>query len=454
MQTETTGRFAGFFQSPGSKLVILGLLIVILLIPLAMVRGVVHERHQRSIGATYEVGNSWGGAQSIMGPVLVVPYQVPIVEQRSDHEIVRHMRDEVLFLLPEMLTIDGSLEAQTRRRGIYEVSVYGASVELGGSFAPKSVARHLPTDAIVDYDEAYLAIGITGLRGLRRNPKLSWNGSVSTLEPGALDLSYLGSGVHAKIALDPAADSTEFSLSLELNGSQTFGFAPVARETVTRLRSDWPHPSFAGGFLPETHAISETGFEAEWRIPHVARGFPNYWLNRSVGADSVQASLATVAFYVPVDYYVKSERAVKYGILFIVFTFTAYFLFEVLLNLRLHAANYLLVGLALLLFYVLLMSMSEHFGFLAAYLLSSTGTIGLISLYSAAVLRSWKRSGVIATFLFVLYALLYALLRSEDYALLLGSLALFAGLAAVMYFTRELDWRSAAPISIKTETKV
>jgi inner membrane protein len=270
-----------------------------------------------------------------------------------------------------------------------------------------------------------------------------WGDETLTFEPGPGSVALCASGIHARVlGLDAVAEgaSVPFSFDLDLNGWRELLFAPLGKETRISLSSTWPSPSFTGKFLPDSREVRPNGFTAEWNISYLTRPFPQEWKDNEVTADLLGQWMGGVTLFQPVDSYAKTSRTTKYGILFLVMTFAVYFLFEILGRLRIHPFQYLLVGFAICLFYLLLLSLSEHFGFGRSYLLASAGTVGLITAYSGCVLGNFGRAAAIGAGLSVLYGYLYVLLQLEDYALLLGSVGLFALLAAAMALTRRVDW--------------
>lgn len=425
------------------KMVVTGLLILGLLIPLMMVRGMIFERQQRRDQVVSEVSATWGHAQILGGPVLTVPYQVHSKDEKGKVTTWT----QLAHFLPETLKVDGRLLPELRRRGIFDVAVYRADLHTTGTFVRPSFTewRIAPQDIL--WDQAWLSIGVPDMRGIKRGVRLVWGRKVLQLSPGGGVAELWSTGLRVPITgLGQAAEKEAFpfAFDLSLNGSQRLSFLPFGKETAVTLRSSWPDPSFAGSFLPDRRRVDASGFEASWSVPYFGRSYPQQWLEaqreRVVTGSMVQDSAFGVDLYLPVDVYQKTERSVKYGMLFLVLTFLAFFLFEVFSPVSLHPMHYLLVGSALCLFYLLLLSISEHIPFGAAYAVASAGIVTLISGYSLTILRGSRRALTLSGMLVVLYGYLYVLLQAEDYALLLGSLGLFVILALVMYLTRRVDW--------------
>ena len=430
---------ATWVHSPIARTAVIGVLILLLLIPLAMVGMLVGEREATRFVVEREVAEKWGSEQSLVGPILSVPYRYRTVG--VDREVVTHVGHT--RFLPSTLGIEGNVRPEIRYRGIYEVALYDVGLKWEGEFErPDLGIWKIPFEDVL-WDEAVLVVGIPDLRGIKRAVVARWGDEALTFEPGPGAVALRGSGIHARVPhLERAApgERVPFSFELDLNGSRELLFAPLGKETRLSLSSTWPSPSFTGKFLPDSRELRPNGFTAEWNISYLTRPYPQEWKDNEVTADLLGQWTSGVTLFQPVDSYAKTSRTIKYGVLFLFMTFAVYFLFEVLGRMRIHPFQYLLVGFALCLFYLLLLSLSEHLGFGRSYLLASAGTVGLIASYSGSVLGSVRRAGAIGAGLSGLYAYLYVLLQLEDYALVLGSLGLFALLAAAMALTRRVDW--------------
>ena len=353
--------------------------------------------------------------------------------------------------LPNTLDIDGTLEHQTRYRSIYEVIVYASDLKFSGSFDRPNFAEFKIDSSNVLWDEAYLSVGISDMRGIQNTVRLSWNDEKYDFEPGTKyrfnnndnnnnynNTSNVNGGINSRLDLTTYEKPTyQFDFQINLNGSRNIYFTPVGATTKVALSSAWSTPSFQGAFLPDERQVDENGFQANWEVLSLNRSYPQQWTGNSYGFSDAQFG---VDLLVPVDYYQKSTRSAKYGILFIALTFLLFFFVEVLNDKRIHPIQYILVGLSLVLFYTLLLALSEHIGFAWAYLTSSTAIIGLISLYVSSIFKNTKLTLVTTAILIILYGFIYTLLQLEDYALLLGSIGLLAILAFVMIYTRKIDW--------------
>lgn len=428
------------------ELLLLAAIAVVLMIGLTMIRSLVSERAQRAEAVRGEIASSWGRSQTIGGPILIVPFRTRSLNSLGQ---VVYTPSRARFL-PDRLRTTGQLAPEQRHRGIFETVLYRADLKIEGVFSRPDFSAWgvLPEDIL--WNEAILTIGIPDLRGIRGNPVLMLNGKPVQFSGGSGDPALWTTGLTASVPFSPVAVEGErytFSFDLALNGSEDLGFLPLGGESVVELSSPWPDPSFTGAFLPESRSVTPTGFRALWSISSLARSYPQRWREDSVENVNTIAAVAPSAFRVglfsPVGGYQKTERSMKYGALFIILTFTTFFLYELLSPVKLHPVQYFLVGGALCLFYLLLLSISEQGSFGVAYAIASVATVALISAYGAALLRDRRRVLGLAAVLSFLYGYLYVLLQLEDWALLMGSIGLFLILALVMYTTRKVDWAGA-----------
>lgn len=424
------------------KLFAIGVLALLLLIPLLMIRGTISERQLYRNQVLADVARSYSGEQTLSGPLLVRPYRLARwsdVDANGQRQLLWQTYQQVSA--PSQLKVNGELKTEHRARGIYQALVYGSQLALQGQFELPPLPVKGADIVEVEQLDAYLAVGISDVRGMRSLPQLQWNQQTYPLAAGSR-LKVIGNGVHANLGqLPDQAHNATFQLKLTLNGMGSLNLLPVGRETEVKLQAAWPHPSFIGQFLPETRQISDQGFNALWRTTWFATNADELLQQCLQGnCQGLQGSALGVRLVDPVDIYLMSERSVKYGFLFVFLIFGAFFLFEALKRLAVHPMQYGLVGLALALFFLLLLSLSEHIAFAWAYGLAAGASVGLISFYVAHVLQHAMRGLSFGALLAGLYGLLYLLLQSEDYALLLGSLLLFALLSVAMIVTRKLDW--------------
>ena len=441
-------RFASTF-----KLAFVGALALLLLIPLSMVRTQLSERRVRRNEALLNITGSWGDSQTLIGPVLVVPYRIPVKAQRERLVDGRYKTVEETTwttaqacFLPTNLSVTGTLAPSVLHRGIYEAAVYRGSLALAGTFAPPDFSEWKIDPTNILWEDASVLLSVSAPRGLSDALALRLGGTTLPLTPGSA-LAGFSNPLRARLsasAFDPAKP-TAFALDVTLNGSDALRIAPVGMQTQVTLDSTWADPSFQGAFLPVQREVTPAGFKAVWQVSYYGRGIPQAWTSGESmnAAEGLARSAFGVSLVTPVDCYRQVERALKYGILFIVLLFTGFFLFETLAQLRIHTLQYLLVGAALCIFYLSLLALSELLPFGYAYLASAGSAAALVTGYSAAVLGSRLRALVIALELALIYGFLYITLQLQDYALAFGSAGLFAALAVVMYTTRRVNWYEA-----------
>jgi len=423
--------------STGAKALVIGVIVLGLLIPLALLRGLVSERSTLREQAYAKVAEGWGGELVTGGPLLVVPLERTIV----DADKTRVERGE-LYLLPARLdiTVQLDLEPQPRYVGIYAVPVYLSRVHLVGQFDFAALAPLLNRPGVTyRWEQSRLRLPLSQVRSLREVQRARFAGSDIKLGPAGPGLYR---GVEAEIDPDVFSQGkpVDFAFDTVLAGSRAFSILPVGSTTTVEVQSGWPHPSFQGAFLPVSREISDSGFEARWQVLELNRSYRQAWMDGEVNEQTLLESAFGVGLYQTVDAYQRGERAIKYALLFIALTFLTFFAWEQVSRLRIHPLQYLLVGLALSVFYLLLIALSEHLSFALAYVVAATALVLLIGIYIAGALRSRTRGLVAGAAMTVVYGLLYVLVLSEDYALLLGAIILFLALAAVMLVTRKIDW--------------
>lgn len=422
------------------RLLSVGFLVLLLQIPVAMISGLVSERQQRRDEAITEVSSKWGNAQSITGPALVVPYAHRWTEAAAGGQQVTRTETRHAIFLPEQLRIRGTLDSEIRTRGIFSVPVYKLGLVMEGEFSRPRFSELGIDPASVDWGRAHLAVGISDARAIQEATTLSWNAQQVAFLPGTGGFAEGGPGIHAPVEVSDATQRVNFSFPLSLNGSLRADVVPVGQTTVVEMQGDYGHPSFQGNWLPTERTISSNAFGAKWSISFLGRSFPQAWTSETPMSEAIAGSRFGVELVDPVDHYRMAARSVKYAGLFILLTFATLWLMEILTGVRVHPIQYLMLGGALCLFYLLELSLSEHVGFPVAYAIASVAVIAMVGAYSLVVLRRVNSALIVAAGVAALYAYLYLLLRNEDYALLIGSVGLFAILAAIMYVTRRVDW--------------
>ena len=447
-------------KSPGRKLLFAILIGLALAVPLFSVWMLVYDRQSQSEQAQSSITQGWGGPQAMSGPVLVIPYRQTTTETSTASGTAVTRTQEVvreLTLEPEAVELATDIKPKLRNRSIYEAVVYDASARGSARFAfPTDLQRYGVDPAKLDLASAELRFGLSDPRGLGANPTVSIDGRALKLQPGGGSGPGKGffafvdaSGLTAKSAL------VKFDYGFRGNGALTL--APHAGDTHWRVNSSWPNPSFAGSFLPRGRNIGDKGFVADYRIGNLALG-RSLVSTEDKGESNITekgttnalasfdnephegSEIASIGLIQPVDLYSRVDRATKYGFLFIGFTFLALLMFDIIGGVKVSGVEYLLMGAAIVLFFVLLLAFAEVIGFTLAYILASAAIAGLNTAYSAAVLGSWKRGQIIGGLLIGLYAMLYILLGLEEFSLLIGSVLLFIALAGVMYATRRIDW--------------
>lgn len=432
------------------KVLFIGFLVLLLLIPMGMIQGLIHDREYTAQEAIREVHNKWSGKQMIVGPVLIIPYIIPEKEKRNR---------EYIYIFPEHLKIKGSAQTEELKRGIYEIVVYQAPLELQGRFSPvNTVNLNIPAENLLLH-EASLNLGISDLRGIKQQIALRWNDEQMIFNPGVADNNMLLSGI--SLGIDPQAlFNTEtpihFTIDLKLQGSESLSFAPLGKTTEIELNSNCTTPSFDGAFLPENREITNEGFSSRWNILDLNRNYGQIIIGDNsniktynqlahglvpancLSNDKIASSVFGVNLLLPIHQYQKATRSVKYAFLIIILTFVVSFFVEILQKKNIHPFQYLLIGLALCLFYTLLVSTSEHINFSAAYWISTAMTTLLITCYMVAILKIKKTALTIGLLLFALYTYIFFLIQMETYALLAGSIGLFVILAIIMYYSQKI----------------
>lgn len=421
------------------KILAIVILALLLLIPTSMVSNLVRERQNNQVEAISEVSSKWGGDQTITGPFISIPYysfKTSNGDEASSEKKIRYRH--FLHILPNRLNITGEVSPEKRNRGIFEVIVFGSQINLKGDFVLPELESLDIDSANVDWEKAELIVGIGDLRGIEKQVQVKWNGQGALFNPGVNNKDLVSSGISVSIPISyDAKDNLVFDIDLDLKGSQKLYFVPVGKVTDVKINSNWPNPSFNGAFLPDTRTVTPNGFNANWNILNLNRNFPQFWIGNKF---ETATSSFGIDLVMPVDNYLKAYRSIHYAILFIGFTFLAFFFIENLNKVNIHIVQYILVGAALVIFYTLLLSISEQLNFNLAFLIAAIMTIGLIAWYVKSVLQSTRFSVVISTLLISLYFFIFVIIQLQDYSLLIGSLGIFSILGITMYFSKKIDW--------------
>jgi inner membrane protein len=425
------------------RLCLVGALALLLMIPIMMIYQLVWERQSRHDTVIAEVASSWGNTQTLTGPALILPYTVRTVETSAagKETVLTDTRHGVF--LPKTLRAKGRIDVETRSRGIFDVPVYRLNVSIDGEFGEPNLKELGIDPSTVDWSRAHLALGISDVRAIREQSAVTWNKQPVSFLPGTGSFTDGGVGIHAPVAVTPTSVAGPFSFNLSLNGSSGVYLSPFAEETTVQLTSNSPNPSFQGSWLPTDRSISaQDGFDATWKVSYLGRNFPQSWIVDSAGEkrQAIEASRFGVQLTEPVDTYRMAERSVKYAILFILLTFASLWLIEVLARTKIHPIQYLLLGAAMCVFYLLELSLAEHLPFPIAYGIACLAVVAMIACYSRVVFKQNRHTAVITAGTTVLYGYLFVLLTNEDAALLAGSIGLFASIAGIMFATRRIDW--------------
>lgn len=426
-----------FKNSVSIKLLSMGFLIAILLIPNSMIKSLITERQLNQSEAIREVSEKWGAPLEIAGPILTIPFERTLKDEGKVYT-TKHFA----HFLPTTLKIDGNLNSDLRKRGIYEVIVYNSELKLEGNFDEISFEDfHIDENRIL-WNEAFVSLGIPDMSAIQADIPITFGDKTYRTESGIPTSDIINSGVNAKVKIDKSNKPIPFSLKINVNGTKSLSFLPLGKRTTIQLTSNWPHPSFDGQFLPDTYEIQNDGFQAKWSVFDLNRNYPQHWEGKT---HKVHASSFGVELYQPVDNYQRNTRSAKYAVLILFLTFITFFFVEILNKKRIHPVQYILVGLALTVFYTLLLSLSEQVGFNWAYLIASVIIVGMISLYAKSILDSNKLAFVLFAFFSLIYTFIFVILQLEDFALLVGSFGLVLVLGLCMYLSRRVDWYGIKP---------
>jgi inner membrane protein len=463
-----TDRFVNWMRySISLKFVVIGLLSFLLLIPLQFVKEIISERKFRQSDVVEEVNQKWGHEVFLYGPMLKIPYKTYSNKQKIDPEtekviIEREEHIRTMYIFPDSLDINGELKPYTKKRGIYNTVVFSQESQISGLFKfEERDLQGIRPDHIF-WNEAKMMIMSSNLKGITSDIHFNLNGQsfevhpyfsnemtfeFESSDPYYYEIDYRDRNISLKSLQSDFLNSNfnelekgmEFSINMDINGSRKVRFVPVGKTTTVSLKSTWESPSFTGEFLPyNDNKLDGEGFDAKWKVLNVNRGFGQIQFGSLPNLVSYGFG---VELMVVVDEYLQNERSVKYGYLIIILTFLVFFLIQVVSKINIHFFQYTLIGLALVIFYVLLISITEHTNFFTSYLISSLSVIGLISLYSSSILKKRKFAILIASSLMALYLFILVIIQLESYSLLVGSIGLFVILATIMYFTRKIEWR-------------
>ncbi len=415
-------------------------LTLLLLIPGGYIHNLINERSSRQVEVETEISDKWAHGQEVAGPFLIIPYRDRQVNTEGAYITLM----KKCYILPANLNISGVMQPEERHRSIFKTIVYQSDLTLHGDFEPLNFDELGINPEDMDFSKAQIFFEISDFKGIGEQLMLQWDGEVHELVVADMsNQNYSKKGLSTSINLTPAdlQEKHKFSLSLKLKGSKTLSFIPLGKSTTANIKSEWETPSYFGNFLPEQKGkYGKNGFEAQWKIFYVNRDYPQLWKDHF----STSSSAFGVELLKSIDSYSKVKRSVKYELLFVALTFALFFLVEILQKKKIHLLQYILVGFALIMFFVLLLSISEYLGFNWAYLIAAIATISLVLFYTKNAFGKWSVGLTFGSVLSGLYAFIYVLIQLEDTALLVGSIGLFILLALIMYFTRKVDWHDSS----------
>lgn len=462
---EQSGKFGKWIRtSISARMLMIGMLILILLIPLSYVKSLIKERHYRQKEVVNEINQKWGREVLLYGPILKVPYKTYTIKkifntttQTQQEEVETNIKHAYFF--PGQLNIQTTINPEQKKRGIYKTAVYGSEIRMNGHFNTPDFSEVEVKEEDILWDKSKLIIETSNLKGVNKLVEIEFNnntyafasqyGVANTSSSVRKDHEY-GIDTYPRLNLHkleskyikkgdvPVKNPVTFSMKMHINGSKQIRFIPVGKETDVNVVSNWKTANFIGEFLPlNSDKITDNGFDAKWKVLDINRPFPQQSFN---GIPNLKAYAFGVNFMIPVDEYQKSERSAKYGFLVIALTFLVFFLIQTMSKISIHTFQYLMIGIALVMFYTLLISISEHSSYLKAYVIAGVSVVVLITLYSKSILKTVKFPLFIGVSLTALYTFIFVIIQLENYALLVGSIGLFVILAAVMYASRKIDW--------------
>jgi inner membrane protein len=407
--------------------------IVLLVIPLTMIQSLIHERQSYRNEVVSEINKSWADNQIVAGPVLTIKNE----SWTENPDGKKYKTQNSYHLLPEKLEYSAELFPETRYRGIYEVTLYKAKIRTTGYFDFEKINAMKFEDLLTDQVESYLSFNVSDLKGIQESVIYKWNNEQQEVTPGLKTQDIFKNGFTTDVKINKDNKKYYFDITIQLKGSENLEFIPIGKTTEVKMKSKWNNPSFIGKFLPSSREVTASGFNASWNVNNFNRNYPQEWINNKY--DLFTSSFG-VKLLIPIDEYQKTMRTSKYGIMIILLTFISFFMIEIFNKKILHPIQYLLIGLALIIFYSILLSLSEYILFQYSYLIAALLVVGLISFYTSNIYANKKLGMTIGAFLIVFYGFMYIILQMQDYSLLLGNIALFIILAGIMFATRKINW--------------
>lgn len=449
-QNQNTNKFSNWIKtSITARMLMVGFLTLVLLIPLSFIEMLITERSYRQQDVVREINQKWGNNVLVYGPILKIPYKTYSETKTFNENTKTYFKEtqtqiNYAYIFPEILDVKTAVNSKTLNRGNFESAVFTTNMDFSGEFIPTDLSAKGINNEDIIWEKATVIINTSNLKGIKSEMRLKLNNKTYNFETNFNNnnnsLDILETEFLETNAVKTTAN-TNFSISMSFNGSEQIEIIPIGKTTNMSMTSNWADPSFIGNYLPddETKTITKDGFNANWKILHINRPFSQQHLNQ---LPNLNRFAFGTKFMVMVDEYQKSERSAKYGFLVIGLTFLTFFLIQTISKINIHPFQYLMIGLALTMFYTLLVSISEHSSFLKAYLIAGISVISLITLYSKSILKTFKFPLFIGISLCALYTFIYVIIQLENYALLVGSIGLFTILAIVMFVSRKIDWNN------------
>ena len=458
MKTEQTNALSGimnwFGESVLVKLAMIGFLTLLLLIPSVAVQDLIQERQQRQDDVIAEISDKWSGSQVVEGPVMVLPYKTLLSQRDAEGKVTYKEVLSHIYLLPDVLNMESEAEPEILHRGIFEAVVYNSKIRVNGKFSALELKKSGIDPEMIQWDKVMVDIGLSDLKGLKNNPSINLDGTNYNVEPDFNSLKLFSNNliILPDLSTDKKTD-LNFRFDLDLRGSSELNFLHLGKTTTVKVQGKWNNPSFTGRYLPEERNISDAAFSASWKMPYFNRPFPQQWVKQNAILNSSKDSILSnsnatfgVKFKLPVDQYQKTMRTAKYAILIILLTFLSLFFTELLTKRKVHLLQYVLIGVAMSIYYTLLLSFTEQVGFNAAYLIASVATVTLVGSFIVAVLKSQKPALIFSGILTGFYGFIFVIIQLQDMALLFASIGLFIMVAIMMYLSTRIEWNRSGLI--------
>ena len=442
-QHETKNTTKNWFgESVLVKLAFIGVLTLLLLIPSTWIQSLIFERQSRQDEVITEISDKWSGSQLIEGPVMVLPYKTILNQKDSAGKLVYKEALTNIYILPELLNIVSKAEPEILHRGIFDAVVYNTKISINGKFTPMELRKSGINPDMVQWDKVKVAIGVTDLKGLKNNPVIRLANTNYTVEPDFTSLSLFSNNLIIVPDLSTGKNTAlDFSVDLDMRGSNQLTFMHLGKTTNVHISGNWNNPKFTGRYLPDERNVSGKQFSASWKIPYFNRNLPQQWIAPAAALHKSKTDNSFgVEFILPVDQYQKTMRSAKYAILVIILTFISLFFTEMLNKKKVHLLQYVLIGVAMIIYYTLLLALSEQLGFDLAYLIASIATVSLIGTFIAMLLKNVKTAMLFSSILTIFYSFIYVIIQLQDLALLFGSIGLFVVVAVMMYLSAKMDW--------------